>query len=236
MRNVMVGVGSLLTVVGILGSATAQDVMPQRRLPALGAPVPAAAEMLPAQAAGGLKVALAADKTEFQAGDTVKLTLTFENVSKEKLRVLIPMAKVADEYLFVRAIGPSVLKSGIQVGNMMAWLPGPDAFPEIQPGDKRTFEFLVTGNPPSVRPGGILFGAPGEYKIQVVYTYQGGGAEDFGGGALLEDGARPRADMNFTPWRGSVTTEPITVKLVGEVQAPPARGPQMLPRPQMQRF
>jgi len=124
----------------------------------------------------------------------------------------------------------------MQVRNMMAWLPGPQAFPELKPGDKRTYDFLVTGNPPTVRPGGVTFGAEGEYKIQVVYTYQGGGAEDFGGGALREDDARPQADANIKPWQGSVVSEPVVLKLTGAFQAPPAGGRRMLPRPQMQRF
>jgi len=235
MRNSKLWVGCVWTVAGVLASAMAQDVMPPRRLPALGEPVPAAAEMLPAQAAGGLKISLAADKTEVKAGDAVKLTLTFENVSKESLRVFIPIAQVADEYFQVRAAGPSVLQGGMQVRNMRAWLPGPQSFPELKPGEKRAYDFTVTGNPPTVQPGGVMFGAAGEYKIQVVYTYQGGGAEDFGGGALLEDDARPRADANFTPWRGSVVSEPIRLNVTGEVQAP-AGGPRLLPRPQMQRF
>lgn len=229
MRSLAVGVGSVLVAVTL--SAAAQET--GRRLPTLGEPEPASEEMLPAQAAGGLKIALAADQAEAKAGDAVKLTLTFENVSKESLRVFMPIAKIADDYLAVRATGPKVLRGGMQVRNMMAFLPGPQSFPEIKPGEKWTFELSLAGNPPTVRPGGVMFGAAGEYRIQVVYTYQGGGPEDLGG-APLEGDVRPQAKMDFTPWRGSVVSEPIVLKLSGEIQAPPSGG-RLLPRPQVGR-
>ena len=224
-------VGSVFLVVGVLAVSSAQE--PQRRLPVLGAPEPASEEMLAAKAAGGLKISLAADRYEAKAGDAVKLTLTFENVSQESLRVFMPIEKIADEYLVVRAAGPSVLRSGVQVRNMMAFLPGPQSFPEIKPGEKRMFDLMVTGNPPTIRPSGVILGAEGEYKIQVVYTYPSG-AVDPQGGALLDDGASPRADANFMPWRGTVVSEPIVLQLTGEFHMPgPVRQPGRL-RPMVQ--
>ncbi len=192
----------------------------RRALPALGAPEPAAAEMREARAEGGLKISLHAVKNEFEAGEAVKLTLTFENVSGENLRVFMPVPRLAEDNLEVRVNGPAVFRSGFQVRNMMAFLPGPASFPEIKPGEKKTFDFVVNGNPPIVQPGGIILGAVGEYHIQVVYTYQGAGAENIGD--MIEGRLAPAAD--FEPWRGTVVSAPIAIRVNGTVN-PLKKGP-----------
>jgi hypothetical protein len=213
-RYCAIGLATLLGIEGAACSSFAQQEAGRR--PMLGAHQPASSEMLDAQVVEGLKISLDAAQGEFEAGERLSLPLTFENVSRENLRVFLPISRIADEYFEVRVNGPSVWRRPFVARNMMAFLPGPQAFPELKPGEKRTFEFVISGNPPRVSPGHIVLGAPGEYQIQVVYAYQGAGPEPIG------RTEKERLAANFEPWRGRVISAPIKIRVKGEVQPIPA--------------
>ncbi len=172
-------------------------------------------EPLAAETVGGLKLTLTADKAAAQAGDTVKLSLVFENTGKESLRVFWPPTMVFDDYLTLRVRGPKVMRQNIMVRNMMAMIFGPGNFPEIKPGEKKTYEFTLAGNAPQIQPGNLYLCAEGEYRIQVVYSYQGGAGEDM---ELVED--RRGGRMDFTPWRGSVASNELVIKMTGDFAEP----------------
>ncbi len=60
-----------------------------------------------------------------------------------------------------------------------------------------------------------MLGEAGDYQIQIVYTYQGMGPED-----LRIRGREPVEP--FEPWRGTVLSDPIEIKVKGAVAPLPA--------------
>jgi len=198
-------------------------------MPRLGGLVeePDPGEPLPAETVGGLKLTLTADKAAAKAGDTVKLSLVFENTGKESLRVFWPPTMVHDEYFSLRVRGPKVMRQNVMVRNMMAMIFGPGNFPEIKAGEKKVYEFTLTGNPLEIQPGNIYLCAEGEYRIQIVYSYQGGADVDIEAAAER----RPGGPMDFKPWNGSVASNELVIKLTGEFAEPqPNPAGRRLPR------
>ncbi|HOX05860.1 MAG TPA: sigma-70 family RNA polymerase sigma factor [Planctomycetota bacterium] len=192
--------------------------------PALAAPAanePAAVD--------GLKVTLSADKAEAKAGEEISLTMTFENVSKEKLRVFWPIERFLADQVSMSATGEGV-QHGAQIRNMMALVPGPDNFPELAPGEKKALTVKISGNPPTAAKLAVYFTKAGSYKVRLGYTYRD--ADPMIGG--LEDGGKP---LPGKVWIGQVQTQEVEIKLTGDFQPLPARGMLnpggRLPRPQV---
>lgn len=199
-------------------------------LPQLGGLVeePDPGAPLAAETVGGLKLTLTANKAAAQAGETVKLSLVFENTGRESLRVFWPPTMVHDEYFTLRVRGPTVLRQNVTARNMMAMIFGPGNFPEIKAGEKKVYEFLLAGNPPEIQPGNVYLCAEGEYRIQIVYSYQGG--------ANVDIEARRGGPVDFTPWVGRVASNEVVLRLKGEFAEPqpnPA-GRRPLRRPRVQ--
>jgi hypothetical protein len=195
---------NLVTAVLILCAAT--SLMAQA-----GASIP--------DAGNGLKITLAADKEDSRAGEELKLTVTFENVSQEKLRVFWPVERYLADQVTLEAEGDGV-QQGMQVRDMMALMPGLANFPELAPGDKKHLEIKITGNPPTAGRLAVHFTKPGTYKLRVGYTYQEANPTL----GSLEDAGRP---VPGKVWTGKVQTQTITIKLSGEFNPLPLRG---LPR------
>jgi len=94
------------------------------------------------------------------------------------------------------------------------FLPGPANYPELAPGEKKTFTLRLEGNPPKFAAWGILLGAPGRYRIRAVYTYRGLAAEP-------ELDVRPGAPMDFVVWSGRVESNELEIELDGDFQPAP---------------
>jgi hypothetical protein len=195
------------------------------------------------QAVNGLRISLAADKAEAKAGDEVKLTLTFENVSKEKLRVFWPVPRFISDQVTLAVTGPGVVQ-GMQARPAIAMIPTEANFPELAPGAKKTLEIKLTGNPPQLAGWAIYLGKEGEYKVKASYAYNGGGPEEIElapmpGGDEMNKGAAGGAAKkpDFKPWNGTVGSQEVTLKLGGEFKEVPQRGLMRpggrLPRPQV---
>ncbi|MHC4914069.1 MAG: RNA polymerase sigma factor [Planctomycetota bacterium] len=138
----------------------------------------------------GLRLTVSADRKEFSPGETVKLQLTFENTSKEKMRAFLPPANWLDRSLSWKAEGPGA-KQVMVARNMMARLSGLQDYPELAPGEKKTVQYSLRGNPPTVT-GWQLTGA-GVYKLAVSYTYNMNNPVYYPKGGLVgvQQGAAP---------------------------------------------
>lgn len=167
-------------------------------------------------AVDGLKVALSIDKTEAKAGEEIKLTATFENLSKEKLRVFWPVERFLADQVSLEATGDGV-QHAPQMRNMMAMVPTLANFPELAPGDKKTLEIKVSGNPPCAAGLGLYFTKAGAYKLRVVYAFSD--ANPTLGG--LEDEGKP---VPGKVWTGRVQTQEVEIKLSGDFKPVPQRG------------
>ncbi len=166
-------------------------------------------------AVDGLKVSLAADKSEARAGEEIKLTLTFENASREKLRVFWPVERYLGDQISLEASGDGV-RRGAQMRDMMAMLPGLANYPELAPGEKKALEIRIAGNPPAVTRLAVHFTKEGTYKIRVRYAYKDENPQAFDN---LQPGPVPGK-----VWRGTVESQEVEIKLSGEFKDMPGRG------------
>ncbi len=188
----------------------------------------AEAKAEPPAAVDGLRLTVSADRKEFSPGEKVKLRLTFENASKEKMRVFLPPANWLDRSLAWSAEGPGT-KRMMVARNMMARLSGLGDYPELAPGGKKTVEYTLGGNPPGVT--GWQLTKAGVYKLAVSYTYKmvnplyyagAGGGPAVGpalpapapgapaGGAPALRGPQP---VPGKVWKGSLSSNAVELKL-----------------------
>lgn len=166
-------------------------------------------------AVNGLKIVLSAEPAKAKAGDSIQFTLTFENVSKEPLRVFWPVDPLISDSIQIKAEGPDVQRTLVARPGIL-FIPGPANYPEIAPGERKSLSFRIQGNPPRFAAWGIFLGAPGRYRIQAAYRYRGLAAEP-------DLDIRPGAPMDFTAWSGAVESNEIEIELVGDVQPVPRR-------------
>jgi RNA polymerase sigma factor (sigma-70 family) len=179
----------------------------------------------PPEAVKGLRVTLTAGKTAFLPGEKVKLRLTFENVSREKLRVFLAPANWLGHNLSWEVRGPGARRVMAARG-AMARLPILADYPELQSGAKRTVELQLGGNPPTL-PGWQLT-APGEYRISVAYGYAVAGPVHHQGkpvsdpvrapGPAAPRRAAPAAERGPRPvpgriWKGTVSSNALKLSL-----------------------
>jgi hypothetical protein len=164
----------------------------------------------------GLRTTLAVDRENAKAGEELKLTVTFENVSGEKLRIFWPVERYLADQITLEVLGDGV-QTGMQLRDMMAFMPGLANFPELAPGEKRTLEIKITGNPPTAQRLAVHFTKPGVYNLRVIYAYEDA-TPSLGG---LEDGGMP---VPGKVWTGRVQTQTIEIKLSGEFNPLPSRG------------
>jgi RNA polymerase sigma factor (sigma-70 family) len=214
MWNKLKTIGLYLAAAAVLAAATPLAV------------VAASGEKIkPPPAVDGLRVTLTADRTEFSPGEKVKLTLTFENVSKAKMRVFLPPANWLDRNLTWNAEGPGAQRMMV-ARNLMARLSGLGDFPELAPGAKKAVSYQLSGNPPGVT--GWQLTKSGEYKLSASYRYnmvkpvyhQGAGgpvAAPFPGPGAPRGGA-PAGGRGPKPvpgkvWKGTVSTNELKLKL-----------------------
>jgi RNA polymerase sigma factor (sigma-70 family) len=193
-------VGACLAAAAVLAVAT-----PQAMKAISGEKPKPVAKVTPPPAVDGLRVTLTAGKTEFSPGEKVKLTLCFENVSKEKMRVFLPPANWLDRSLSWTASGPGAQKQMV-ARNMMARLSGLKDYPELAPGAKKTVELQLGGNPPQVT--GWQLTRPGEYKLSVAYRYSMTNPMHYGGGAPGRGQPVPGK-----VWKGTVATNTLKLRL-----------------------
>jgi hypothetical protein len=178
------------------------------------------------EAVDGLKVTLAADKAEAEAGGTVKLTVTFENVSEEKLRV-----NTCNLGAIIQVTGPDAdsVSASAPGAPVAAADPRLTDFVEIAPKEKRSFDVPVAGNPPRV--GAKLAGAfllkPGAYTFTVAYANDVAEYVEYAMTARM--GAQPRRIVVAVPgkvWKGKAQSGKVEVKLTGKFEpVPPAPKP-----------
>jgi hypothetical protein len=186
------------------------------------------------EAVGGLRIRLAAERPEVQAGEALKLVLTFENVGDEPLRIFQPPDLLVADHVHLRVTGPGVVQRPV-ARPMIAFIPGPQSYPELAPGASRTIEIVLAGNPPAFRAWGIALGEAGDYRVQAEYRYAGEGRAE-----MIEPHDRAR-QPDVQPWRGAVTSNTVAIRLGGNIQ--PARGLRpatgdrgpVLPRPEVGR-
>jgi hypothetical protein len=102
----------------------------------------------------------------------------------------------------------------------MALMPGLANFPELAPGDKKTLEIKLAGNPPAVSKLGVTLTKEGAYKARISYTYKNANPtlDDLDGGGKPVPGK---------VWNGTVQSQELELKLSGEFQPAPKiiRGP-----------
>jgi len=164
-------------------------------------------------AVSGLRIVLSAEPAKAKAGEPVTFTLTFENVSKEPLRVFWPVDLMVSDAIQLKAEGPDVQRT-LVARPAILFIPGPANYPEIAPGGKKSYSIRMEGNPPNFAAWGIFLGAPGRYRIQAAYRYRGLAAEP-------ELDIRPGAPMDFTAWSGVAESNEVEIELVGDFQPVP---------------
>jgi RNA polymerase sigma factor (sigma-70 family) len=162
-----------------------------------------------------------AEIKEFKAGDRVRLALTFENVSKKKLRICNYM------------LGPWLTKwkiTGPDAGSVKTVRTGmmfcltaitEKNFPELAPGEKITFAVYLAGNPPAINQGPTktcLLKA-GSYKLVATYTNKKNG--------YMNHRTRQNVILDNV-WKNTVKSPPLTVKITGTFKAMPKGGPRIL--------
>ncbi len=187
---------------------------------------PEAAPAAAPEAVDGLKVTLSVDKAEAEVGGTVKLTVTFENVSEEKLRV-----NTCNLAALIQVAGPDA--DAVSKGAPGALAPAADPrltdFVEIAPKEKRSFDVPLAGNPPRI--GAKLADAfllkPGVYAFKVAYANDVAEYVEYAMTARM--GAQPRRIVVAVPgkvWKGKVQSGKVEVKLAGKFEPlPPAPKP-----------
>lgn len=160
----------------------------------------------------------ATELRSFKAGEQVRLALTFENVSKKKM-------KVCDYLLGMRLVkwqitGPdaaSVKRVPTGMDFMLAAITGKN-FPELESGGKRTFGIYVRGNPPGIGYGAVstrLLKA-GAYKVVAVYTNK---QDSYYDGRL-----RQQVRVAGEVWKNTVRSQTLLIKVTGTVKPLP-KGP-----------
>jgi len=142
--------------------------------PERGGPRPSGRRPIPKPGAEvkGLKLALSSDRKSYKRGEKITLTLTFENVSGEKMRVFAPPAHALARHVNIKAIGPGVQRRRDRLHAMVSGgLPMLKNYPELQPGGKTTVEITLDGWPLRVSGGDLYLAKAGTYKLTATYTY-----------------------------------------------------------------
>jgi hypothetical protein len=180
----------------------------------LGATGAAAAE--PGQPVNGLKFSIAADKLEAKAGDAITITLTFENASAEKLRVL----QYGGPRWELVAPDAESLRPGPCLAADMA-PPGLTSFPELDAGGKLSAPGqTIGGNPPSLylpvnfMSYRIYLLKPGTYKLTAVYSND---MDKYWPGKAFNE----RVPVPGKVWKGEIRSNTLEVKFTGEFKAAP---------------
>ena len=174
----------------------------------------------PVQPANGLKFSIAADKLEFKPGEPVTITMTLENTSAGKLRVLRYEAPRWD----LTAPDSDSLASGMCLARDMA-PPTLANFKEVEPGGKETWTSQIfDGNPSRLwmpingMSYSIYLLKPGSYKLAAVYENQ---MDTYWGGKAPNE----RAPVPGKVWKGEVRSNTLEFKVGGEFKPAPPSGP-----------
>jgi len=126
----------------------------------------------PGAAVEGLELALSSDRKSYKRGEKITLTLTFENVSRRKMRVFLPSARALGRHVNIKATGPGVQRRRDRLHAMVSGsLPMLKNYPELQPGGKTTVEITLDGWPLRVSGGDLCLAKAGTYKLTATYTY-----------------------------------------------------------------
>jgi hypothetical protein len=157
----------------------------------------------------------------FKAGAGVRLMLTFENVSKEKLRLcdyLLNMRKVKLEIAGLAADSVKRIPTGMEF--CLAAIDR-NNFPELAPGAKRTYWMRLTGNPPGINQGAFktCLLKPGAYRVVAVFS------NDVD--SYFDHRTRKNVKMEGT-WKNTVRSQVLELKATGEFKPLPAGGPGLL--------
>lgn len=100
---------------------------------------------------------------ELKAGVShVKLLLTFENVSKGKIRIFTPLTHNLARSITIKVDGPGVVRQPPAITRHIGGaLPMLRNYPELAPGGKTTVEIGIAGNPPQIRGWDLYLTRPG---------------------------------------------------------------------------
>ncbi len=155
------------------------------------------------EAVKGLKLTVTTAKKTYKRGDKIPLKLTFENVSKEKMRVSGYALSVYKLRAFVKGKASQAARM-IEFSMRMAI---PSDFAELKPGGKKSYDILaIKGKHPTLTMGRITttLDGTGEYGLTFVYTARRDHV-DFG-----ENGKRGFIEGQ---WTGSVASNELKFTL-----------------------
>jgi RNA polymerase sigma factor (sigma-70 family) len=124
------------------------------------------------RAVNGLRTSLAADKVAYAKGDTITLTLTFENLSRKPQRIHAYMLN----YWHLKWSFEGEIRQLQRRVKFRLAAPREQNFPVLKPGGKTSFSFKSSGTPPSFSHAPVITTTSltneGEYRIQVTYENQ----------------------------------------------------------------
>jgi hypothetical protein len=156
---------------------------------------------------------------ELKAGATARLALTFENVSKDELRIcdyLLGMQKAKLEVAGPDAASVKRAPTGVRF-----CLAAIDAvnFPELPPGAKRSYWLRLAGNPPGIDQGAVrtLLLKPGLYRLTASYSNETD--------SYFDNRTRQQVKPDGKVWKNKLNSGALEIKVTGEVQPPPAGRP-----------
>jgi hypothetical protein len=138
------------------------------RAPGFQQPTPLPEGIEAGRAVDGLKLTLAAAGDSFARGDRIGLTLTFENVSEKPFRL---NTHALHWYCIRWRVTGNAMQAARMIEICLA-APTMDNFPEMKPGDKKTFEFAFAGERPHMTCGRTttMLNGAGEFGMTVIYT------------------------------------------------------------------
>jgi hypothetical protein len=161
----------------------------------------------------GLKLTLLADCPEVQAGGVVTLTLSVRNVSDSNFHLhKVPWSESGSRLEWqVTGPGPEAVNVKRRVIGSMGVRFNAEDYPELHPGEERSFAFKITGNPPTLEADAasvVQLLKPGSYRIKAFFRNR-------------------ESKLPIAAWTGQVTSNEIEVKFQGKFE-PPAVEPWQL--------
>jgi hypothetical protein len=162
-----------------------------------------AAAATPGEAVNGLKLTLAAEKTELAMGADgkvapTKLTFTFTNVSDKPLKLNTFLLAWTQVKLDVKGPDADSVRKSMVVFKPMAARPKPEDYPIIEPGKSWTAKFQP-GFPGLCGATMYALLKPGEYHVSATYT--------------CADADQRWSELAAGCWTGVVTSNEIVLKV-----------------------
>jgi len=170
-----------------------------------------------AKAVNGLQLRLSAASRRFKAGEEIELQLTVKNVSKEPLSFYASGLR-SNERLNMSwdVAGPDHASTRYdQDGFFSSSSRHPSCYPELAPGEEKTYKLKITGNPPRISQLGsrnFMF-KPGPYRLRVIYKNRGT--------AYYDHKTKKHIPVEGTVWTGRVTSNEVLLELEGDFKPPP---------------